>query len=155
MSCLLQNLINIYRPTASALQLLDTQEFTTPVQSASLYTQEGSISMLAITESAGTLIPYVLELQLFFQPASVRHGVLVRDPLLQCISKLEADLKNRRILLQDVVSQRKLLLHKKSPGVFSGKLIVQKVGATLSSNRIVDLTSNLNYSCTVTFLKQL
>lgn len=131
MSFIFQTKINIYRPTASTLELVNVQEFPTAVQSASLYIQDDSIALLAISESAGTLMTHILELHLTFQPAAASHRRLPRHPLLECFSNLEVNIKDRGQMVQNIVNQRRNLLLKGTRGQFLGKIIVKKVSSGL------------------------
>lgn len=119
--------INIYRPTTSTLELVNVQEFPTAVKSASLYTRDDSIALLAITESAGTLMTHILELHITFLPPTASHRRVPRHPLLECFSNLEAGIKDRGHMVQNIIAQRRNLLHKGTSGQFLGKIVVKKV----------------------------
>lgn len=124
--------IAFYRPTETALQLVNVHKISTPVQSASLHTHDDSLFLLVLSESQGNLIPYFMELNLIFQPAAVSHTNLPRDPLLQCLTDVENNLRLRDSQLTEIGKLQTHLVRKSVRGRFKGKLVVKKVCCPLS-----------------------
>lgn len=133
--------IKVYRPTAASFQFITEHEFSSSVQSASFYSKDDSISLLAITESNGQMIPNVLELQVVFKAATINHIPQgLDDPLLKCISSLEYKIKSQDIMLQDILSERSKLMILSNVGNFKGKLVVKKLVPNVAVVQRVNLT---------------
>lgn len=136
--------LKLYRPTRHAPQLIGVVEISSGLRSATVYSQDKSVSLLAITESEGSFVPYILHLKLDFQPPSESFHSPVKDELFQCISNVQSKIKARESILQDVIHQRNQLLLKSSPSRFQGKLIVKKLAVKNTNIRSFKLIQNIS-----------